>query len=31
LHPERGRQIEVKALRKLRHPGRSKKLKHYPD
>jgi RNA polymerase primary sigma factor len=28
---ERIRQIEAKALRKLRHPGRSKKLKDYLD
>src|SRR5437870_12900828 len=27
--PERSRQIEAKALRKLRHPSRSKKLKDY--
>ena len=28
---ERIRQIEAKALRKLRHPSRSKKLKDYMD
>ena len=28
---ERIRQIEAKALRKLRHPSRSKRLKDYPD
>ena len=28
---EVGRQIEAKALRKLRHPSRSKKLKDYLD
>jgi RNA polymerase primary sigma factor len=28
---ERIRQIEAKALRKLRHPSRSKKLKDYLD
>lgn len=28
---ERIRQIEAKALRKLRHPSRSKKLKDYID
>ena len=28
---ERIRQIEAKALRKLRHPSRSRKLKDYPD
>ena len=28
---ERIRQIETKALRKLRHPSRSKKLKDYMD
>ena len=28
---ERIRQIEAKALRKLRHPSRSRKLKHYLD
>ena len=28
---ERIRQIEAKALRKLRHPNRSKKLKDYLD
>ena len=28
---ERVRQIEAKALRKLRHPSRSKKLRHYID
>ena len=28
---ERIRQIEAKALRKLRHPSRSKKLRHYLD
>ncbi len=28
-HPERIRQIEAKALRKLRHPSRSKKLKDF--
>ena len=28
---ERVRQIEAKALRKLRHPSRSKKLKDYID
>ena len=28
---ERIRQIEAKALRKLRHPSRSKKLKEYMD
>ena len=28
---ERIRQIEAKALRKLRHPGRSKKLKDFVD
>jgi DNA-directed RNA polymerase sigma subunit (sigma70/sigma32) len=27
---ERIRQVEVKALRMLRHPSRSKKLKDYP-
>jgi RNA polymerase primary sigma factor len=28
---ERVRQIEVKALRKLRHPSRSQKLRGYQD
>jgi RNA polymerase primary sigma factor len=28
---ERIRQIEAKALRKLRHPSRSKKLRAYAD
>ena len=28
---ERVRQIEAKALRKLRHPSRSRKLRHYID
>ncbi|MBE8398549.1 hypothetical protein IQB76_21205, partial [Leptospira borgpetersenii serovar Hardjo-bovis] len=28
---ERIRQIEAKALRRLRHPSRSKKLKDYID
>ena len=31
LHRERIRQIEAKALRKLRHPSRSRKLKDYLD
>ena len=31
LSRERIRQIEAKALRKLRHPSRSKKLKDYLD
>jgi RNA polymerase primary sigma factor len=28
---ERIRQIEAKALRKLRHPSRSEKLRHFLD
>ena len=28
---ERNRQIEAKALRKLRHPSRSRKLRDYLD
>ena len=31
LDDERIRQIEAKALRKLRHPSRSRKLKDYLD
>ncbi len=31
LPPERIRQIEAKALRKLKHPSRSRKLRSFSD